>query len=96
MPLDADLQDPPELIEQMVALWREGYDVIYATRKLRESDSWSKRATAHAWRARSTVSTATDRAPCRIRCRSLVHSGKITFDSRGNFRSIFAKRFSPG
>ena len=47
VPLDADLQDPPELIEQMVALWREGYDVVYATRKLRPGDTWLKRMTAH-------------------------------------------------
>ncbi|MGH7915209.1 MAG: glycosyltransferase family 2 protein [Candidatus Binataceae bacterium] len=47
VPLDADLQDPPELIEQMVTLWREGYDVIYATRKLRPGDTWLKRTTAH-------------------------------------------------
>jgi glycosyltransferase involved in cell wall biosynthesis len=47
VPLDADLQDPPELIEQMVARWREGYDVVYATRKLRPGDTWLKRTTAH-------------------------------------------------
>jgi glycosyltransferase involved in cell wall biosynthesis len=47
VPLDADLQDPPELIEQMVRLWREGYDVVYATRKLRGGDTWLKRTTAH-------------------------------------------------
>src|SRR6266478_6436067 len=47
VPLDADLQDPPELIEQMVALWREGYDVVYATRKHRPGDTWLKRTTAH-------------------------------------------------
>lgn len=47
VPLDADLQDPPELIEQMVARWREGYDVVYATRMRRPGDSWLKRTTAH-------------------------------------------------
>jgi polyisoprenyl-phosphate glycosyltransferase len=47
VPLDADLQDPPELIEQMVALWGEGYDVVYATRKHRPGDIWLKRTTAH-------------------------------------------------
>ncbi len=47
VPLDADLQDPPELIEQMVALWRQGYDVVYATRKDRPGDTWLKRTTAH-------------------------------------------------
>jgi polyisoprenyl-phosphate glycosyltransferase len=47
VPLDADLQDPPELIAQMVTLWRDGYDVVYATRKLRPGDTWLKRTTAH-------------------------------------------------
>jgi glycosyltransferase involved in cell wall biosynthesis len=47
VPIDADLQDPPELIEEMVARWREGYDVVYATRKRRPGDNWLKRTTAH-------------------------------------------------
>lgn len=47
VPIDADLQDPPELIEKMVELWRAGYDVVYATRKDRPGDTWLKRTTAH-------------------------------------------------
>ncbi|NEO97319.1 MAG: glycosyltransferase family 2 protein [Symploca sp. SIO2E9] len=46
VPIDADLQDPPELIEQMLAKWREGYDVVYATRRSRRGESWLKRLTA--------------------------------------------------
>jgi polyisoprenyl-phosphate glycosyltransferase len=46
VPIDADLQDPPELIEQMVAKWREGFDVVYATRRRRDGESLTKRATA--------------------------------------------------
>jgi glycosyltransferase involved in cell wall biosynthesis len=49
IPIDADLQDPPELIEQLVAKWREGYDVVYATRRSREGETWLKRATANAF-----------------------------------------------
>lgn len=49
VPVDADLQDPPELIEQLVAKWREGYDVIYATRRSRRGESWIKRFTADAF-----------------------------------------------
>lgn len=44
--IDADLQDPPELIADFVARWREGYDVIYGTRLEREGESWLKRFTA--------------------------------------------------
>jgi dolichol-phosphate mannosyltransferase len=47
--IDADLQDPPELILEMVAKWREGYEVIYAVRSEREGESWFKLATAKAF-----------------------------------------------
>lgn len=46
IPIDADLQDPPELIPELVAKWREGYDVVYATRLKRDGESWLKRWTA--------------------------------------------------
>jgi glycosyltransferase involved in cell wall biosynthesis len=46
IPLDADLQDPPEVIAELVAKWREGYDVVYATRRARQGESWVKRGTA--------------------------------------------------
>ena len=51
VPLDADLQDPPELIADFVRLWREGYDVVYAVRNARDTDSWMKRTTAAAFYA---------------------------------------------
>jgi len=44
--LDADGQDPPELIPEFVALWRQGYDDVYGTRRVREGDGWLKRVTA--------------------------------------------------
>jgi len=47
--LDADGQDPPELIPQFVAKWREGYDDVYGTRMEREGEGLLKRATAHAF-----------------------------------------------
>jgi len=47
--LDADGQDPPELIPEFVALWRSGYDNIYGTRVFREGESWVKRSAAHAF-----------------------------------------------
>ena len=49
IPIDADLQDPPELIVQLIAKWREGYDVVYATRRSRQGESWIKRSTAKAF-----------------------------------------------
>ena len=46
IPIDVDLQDPPELIKDLVARWREGYDVVLAKRADRTSDSFAKRVSA--------------------------------------------------
>jgi glycosyltransferase involved in cell wall biosynthesis len=47
--IDADLQDPPELIGELVATWRRGFDTVYARRRRRDGETWVKRATAHAF-----------------------------------------------
>ena len=47
--IDGDLQDPPEVIPEMVERWREGYEVVYGQREGREGESWFKRATAAAF-----------------------------------------------
>jgi dolichol-phosphate mannosyltransferase len=44
--IDADLQDPPEVILDLIAKWREGYEVVYAVRAEREGESWFKLFTA--------------------------------------------------
>jgi dolichol-phosphate mannosyltransferase len=44
--IDADLQDPPELIIEMLRLWEQGYEVVYAKRKRRKGESIFKRTTA--------------------------------------------------
>lgn len=49
IPIDVDLQDPPELIIEMVAKWRAGFDVVLAQRVDRSSDSWAKRTAAAAF-----------------------------------------------
>ncbi len=51
IPLDADLQDPPELIPEMIAKWQAGAEVVLAVRSKRESDTPFKRATAKAFYA---------------------------------------------
>lgn len=45
--IDADLQDPPELIPALIEKWREGFDVVYATRTSRDGESFLKKFTAH-------------------------------------------------
>ena len=46
IPMDADLQDPPEVIPALAARWREGYEVVYAVRRRRQHDNFFKRITA--------------------------------------------------
>jgi glycosyltransferase involved in cell wall biosynthesis len=47
IPIDADLQDPPEVIPDLIAKWREGFEVVNAARAAREGEGWIKRSTAH-------------------------------------------------
>ena len=44
--IDADLQDPPELIPEMLKYWEEGYDDVYARRKSRKGETWFKKFTS--------------------------------------------------
>jgi polyisoprenyl-phosphate glycosyltransferase len=44
--IDADLQDPPELIPELVAGWRAGYDIVYTVRSARNGETWLKKSTA--------------------------------------------------
>ncbi len=45
--IDADLQDPPEVIPELVAVWETGYDMVYAQRRAREGETWLKKLTAN-------------------------------------------------
>ncbi len=47
--IDADLQDPPELIPQMITFWEQGYDDVYARRTSRAGESWLKKLTSQAF-----------------------------------------------
>lgn len=58
--IDADLQDPPELIPDMVRLWREGWDVVYAKRQKRKGESAFKLLTAKAFYRFLNMMTDTD------------------------------------
>ena len=44
--IDADLQDPPEVMLEMIAKWKQGYDVVYGRRKKRKGETWFKKVTA--------------------------------------------------
>ncbi|MCU0120465.1 glycosyltransferase family 2 protein [Pseudomonas sp. B2M1-30] len=47
VPIDVDLQDPPEVILQMIERWREGFEVVLGHRISRRSDTWAKQTSAH-------------------------------------------------
>ena len=49
MLIDADLQDPPEVLPEMIARWREGYDVVYGVRGQRDGETWFKKLSASAF-----------------------------------------------
>ncbi len=74
--MDGDLQDPPELIERFLEKWREGYDVVYATRKARRGESFFKRLTARVFyrtiRRLTNVSIPVDTGDFRLMSRRVV------------------------
>lgn len=75
--LDADLQDPPELIPDMVRQWHEGYDVVYGVRDSRQGETWFKRLTAgvfyHLLRRMSEVDIPPNVGDFRLLTRSVVN-----------------------
>src|SRR4051812_61058 len=74
--MDSDLQDPPELIEQLWARHRDGFDVVYAQRRTREGETWFKRATATLFyrmiRRMTTVDIPVDTGDFRLMSRRVV------------------------
>lgn len=58
--IDADLQDPPELILEMIAKWKDGYQVVYAKRTKRKGETFFKKQTAHLFYRLLRVSTDLD------------------------------------
>jgi glycosyltransferase involved in cell wall biosynthesis len=74
--LDSDLQDPPELIPEMLDAWREGYDVVYGVRTHRDGETWFKKASAKYFyqiiRAVSRVDIPKDTGDFRLMTRRAV------------------------
>jgi dolichol-phosphate mannosyltransferase len=78
--IDADLQDPPELIPAMVERWRAGFDVVYAVRRTRKGESAFKRLTARAFyritRRLTKVAIPVDTGDFRLMSRRVVDALK--------------------
>ena len=74
--MDADLQDPPEVVVEMLARWREGYDVVYGQRRSREGETWFKLITAkyfyRVFRAMIPIEVPLDAGDFRLMSRQVV------------------------
>lgn len=91
VPIDVDLQDPPELIHNMVEKWREGYDVVLGRRINRDNDSWIKRVSA-SWFYRIHNRLAEPEIPENVGDFRLMD--RVVVDSLNNFPE--SRRFMKG
>lgn len=94
VPIDADLQDPPELIGELVAKWREGYDVVYGVRRSRQGESWLKRWTAYSFYRVigriSQVAIPSDTGDFRLIDRKVVQALKQLPERKRFMKGLFA------
>lgn len=94
VPIDVDLQDPPELIVEMVEKWREGFDVVLGKRINRDSDTWAKRKAA-IWFYRIHNKISEPKIPenvgdFRLMDRSVVDALNALPESRRFMKGLFA------
>ncbi|WP_206194066.1 glycosyltransferase family 2 protein [Serratia microhaemolytica] len=94
VPIDVDLQDPPELIHEMIARWRDGYEVVLGRRIDRNSDSLAKRTSAN-WFYRVHNKLANIRLPenvgdFRLMDRVVIEALKQLPESRRFMKGLFA------
>ena len=94
IPLDADLQDPPELIPDLLAKWHEGFEVVNAVRLSREGESILKRFTAHAFyrviNRLSSVPIPQDTGDFRLIARPALEAIKALPERRRFMKGLFA------
>ncbi|HEX7390018.1 MAG TPA: glycosyltransferase family 2 protein, partial [Acidiphilium sp.] len=94
IPLDADLQDPPEVIPELIAKWREGFDVVNAMRASRDSDSRMKRITARSFyrviNRMSEVDIPSDVGDFRLISRPALEALKRLPERRRFMKGLFA------
>lgn len=92
--MDADLQDPPELISQMVELWEQGYDDVYAQRKSRAGETWLKKFTSKMYyrvlQSLTKVEIQKDTGDFRLLDRRCVNALKKMRETGRNSKSMFS------
>jgi len=92
--IDADLQDPPELIPQMIALWEDGYDDVYAKRRSREGETWLKQFTSRTYyktlQSVTRIPIQEDTGDFRLLDRRVVEALKQFRESQRNTKAMFS------
>lgn len=92
--MDADLQDPPELVPELVKYWEEGYDDVYAKRKSRKGETWLKKFTSKMYykvlQHVTRVEIQEDTGDFRILDRRCVNALKKLRESQRNTKSMFS------
>lgn len=92
--IDADLQDPPELIPKMIKLWEEGYDDVYAKRSSREGETWLKKKTSSMYysllQKMSSIPIQRDTGDFRLLDKRAIEAMKQFRESERNTKGMFS------
>lgn len=93
--IDADLQDPPELIPEMLAWWEKGYDDVYAKRRSRDGETWLKKATSKLYyrtlQRVTTIPIQADTGDFRLLDKRVVEAIRQYRESQRNAKAIFSQ-----
>jgi len=92
--IDADLQDPPELIQEMISYWEDGYDDVYARRNNRQGETWLKKKTSQ-WYYRilqksTNIPIQVDTGDFRLLDRRCIEALQKFRESQRNTKAIFS------
>lgn len=92
--IDADLQDPPELIPEMIKYWEEGYEDVYAKRRSREGESWLKKSTSHMFyrvlKKTTNVPIQEDTGDFRLLSRRSIEALKLIRENQRYTKGMFS------
>ena len=92
--IDADLQDPPELISEMITFLEEGYDDVYARRKSREGETWLKKKTSTAYyqvlQSSTNIPIQVDTGDFRLLSRRCIDALRQFRESQRNTKAMFS------
>ena len=92
--MDADLQDPPELIPELVKYWEEGYDDVYAKRRSRKGETWLKKFTSKMYykvlQKTTRIEIQKDTGDFRLLDRRCVNALRKIRESERNTKSMFS------